>query len=316
MDPGSRFRILDMSQNLRIFEKPHLSFLIFACPKSGTTWMQRLLSSHSQTLCAESRAFGDYFHPNPFSNPHLTVEKYLSILSNYYAPAVDGLKISDRGFYDALLANVLDTLAETSLRATGKTVYGEKITPYRKTAEACLHTLRQYNPNVKFINLVRDGRDVIVSGAAQWLNLRMRRATPQEKPLYENALKNRKILDEEFNMFIENWTDAVGAGLKARELFPNYLDLRYETFLAEPVRETARLLEFLGVDATPETVRECVNAASFQQLSGGRTGGEEDPHSFFRKGVAGDWKNWFNAQQREQFNVCAGALMQRAGYSL
>jgi hypothetical protein len=51
----------------RLYDRPQLSYLIFASPKSGTTWMQRLISEHPDAICSESRLFGDYFHPNPTS---------------------------------------------------------------------------------------------------------------------------------------------------------------------------------------------------------------------------------------------------------
>lgn len=304
-----------MSDHLRTFDKPQFSFVIFASPKSGTTWLQRLLSFHPSVLCAESRAFGDYYHPNPFSNPHLTVEKYISILSNYYAPAVTGLKNADTAFYKNLLFNVLDTFATTSLRATGKTIYGEKLTPYRGTASNAIKVMHEYNPEMKFVNLVRDGRDVIVSGASQWLNLRLRRASPEEKETYEKALSQRMILDEDFKMFQDLWSEAAEAGLVAKALFNNYLHVTYEQFVADPIIEATRLLQFLGADASPAQVSACVESNSFKQLSGGRERGEEDLNNFFRKGVAGDWKQWFTPEQERVFAEQSGSLLTKLGYA-
>ncbi len=302
------------SRSLRLFNPPRLSFLVFASPKSGTTWLQRLLSSHSETLCAESRAFGDYYAANPLADPHLTVEKYVGVLSKYYAPAIGGLQPSDTSFYRHVLFNTLDAVAETSLRATGKRTYGEKLTPYRATAAHAVEVLREYNPGVRFINLVRDGRDVIVSGASQWLNLRLRRAAEDERGIYERAIADRVIPDAEFEMFLDHWTDAVSTGLAARDLFPHYLDLRYETFLANPMAAARTLFEFVGADAGDLTVGRAVAAASFKVMSGGREPGTEDAHSFFRKGVSGDWKDWFSDAQLDVFERRAGELMRAAGY--
>ena len=102
-----------------------------------------------------------------------------------------------------------------------KSIYGEKFTPYVTTAEHALELLHEYHPGIKFVNLTRDGRDVIVSGAAQWLNHRLRRAPAGEKAAFEKALKNHAILPEDFEMFLGYWTEAVTAGLKARDrIFP------------------------------------------------------------------------------------------------
>jgi hypothetical protein len=298
----------------RLFETPGVSFLIFASPKSGTTWLQRLLSSHPDVLCAESRAFGDYFAPNTVSQPHLTLEKYTLILSRYYAPAVNGLTPADGTFYRDLLFNTIDTFAATSRLATGKRVYGEKLTPYRDTAAHVAEMVRQYHPDIRFVNLVRDGRDVIVSGAVQWLNLRLLQAPVDQRAALQDTLERRIIPAAEFDLFLAHWTDAAEAGLRARQQFPYYLDARYERFLTDPRGSVTDLFRFIGVDASADTVSRCVESASFKSMSGGRETGEEDRRSFFRKGAAGDWADWFTGAQRDEFARRAGHLMTLTGY--
>src|SRR5436853_2041373 len=86
------------AQARRLFDRPQAAYFIFACPKSGTTWLQRLLSDHPATLCAESRAFGDYYRDNPLSLPHLTLQKYLQIVSHHFAPAVENIRVADHAF--------------------------------------------------------------------------------------------------------------------------------------------------------------------------------------------------------------------------
>jgi hypothetical protein len=298
----------------RLFSTPRLSFLIFASPKSGTTWLQRLLSAHPDIVCAESRAFGDYYAANPLGHPHLTLEKYIDVLSRYYAPAVDGLRADDAPFYRTLLFNTLDTFAETTLRATGKRTYGEKLTPYRGTARRVVDVLHAYHPGVRFVNLVRDGRDVIVSGGVQWLNLRRRQAAEADRAACDAALDAHRVRDDDFEMFLEHWTDAVAAGRDAHARFAHVLDVRYEAFLGDPHGQAAALFAFLGADDSTAVVTRCVDAASFRTLSGGRDPGVEDPHSFFRKGVAGDWRTWLTDDQVARFEAAAGDLSRAAGY--
>ncbi len=306
-----------MDRSLTLFHTPQLSFIIFASPKSGTTWMQRLLSAHPAVLCAESRPFGNYFHPNPLSNPHLSLQKYVSILSTHFAPMENALKLPENKFENRVLFNFIDALGATALAVANKKVYGEKLTPFRGTGLEVVETLSLYNPNVKFVNLTRDGRDVMVSGAAQWLNLRVKSATSDsERMKWTEALAQRSIYHEDFENFISLWTDAVAAGLHAQQLFENYLPLKYETFLSDPIQEAQKLLEFLEVESSPEIVLSCVQAASFEKLSGGRTPGAEDPNSFFRKGISGDWKNWFTESETRTFIERAGHLLTQSGYSL
>jgi hypothetical protein len=93
----------------------------------------------------------------------------------------------------------------------------------------------------------------------------------------------------------------------------NYKGVRYEDLLERPEEEVGRLLEFLGTDASEETVRQCVGAASFEKLAEGRSRGQEAA-TFFRKGVAGDWKNVFTEQDKRDFKAAAGSLLIELGY--
>jgi hypothetical protein len=61
-------------------------------------------------------------------------------------------------------------------------------------------------------------------------------------------------------------------------------------------------------------VESCVSSASFSKLSRGRQRGQEDPSSFYRKGVAGDWKYLFDERDRQIYKEEAGELLIRLGY--
>jgi Sulfotransferase domain len=75
----------------------------------------------------------------------------------------------------------------------------------------------------------------------------------------------------------------------------------------------ARALKILGGDAGEQIVSRCVRAATFEKLSGGRQRGQEAT-SFYRKGIAGDWKNVFTEQNKREFKAAAGDLLIRLGY--
>jgi hypothetical protein len=93
----------------------------------------------------------------------------------------------------------------------------------------------------------------------------------------------------------------------------NYAEVKYEDLLKNPKEELGRLLEFLGADASEEVVSECVSAASFERLSGGRKRGQE-ASSFYRKGIAGDWKRVFTERNKEDFKAGGGDLLVELGY--
>jgi hypothetical protein len=115
-------------------------------------------------------------------------------------------------------------------------------------------------------------------------------------------------------MFMTLWMETVTAGTEAAEAFPHYLHLRYEDLLADTPGQARRLLEFIGADARREIVDRCVEASSFEAMSGGRRRGEEDVTSFVRKGAAGDWRLWFTDEQAARFDESAGTMLDMLGY--
>jgi len=112
------------------------------------------------------------------------------------------------------------------------------------------------------------------------------------------------------------WRETVGeATREGPELLgANYTEVRYEDLLADAPAETARLLRFLGAGAGDEAVGRCVEAASFEKVSGGRRRGEEDSRSMLRKGVSGDWRDAFTEGDRRVFKEEAGDLLVELGY--
>ena len=208
--------------------------------------------------------------------------------------------------------NLLDTIAETSLRTAGKSIYGEKITPYLGTATQVVERLAAYNPQLRFVHLTRDGRDVIVSGLAH--QRLVRRGTAKGEQL-ERAVADRRVPAQMLQSATAVWTQSVEAGIGARNVFDHYLQVRYEDALQDTPGQVRRLLEFIGADADDATVKQCVRDASFEVMSGGRRRGQEDLGSVVRKGVAGDWRRWLTDEQAAWFDERAGDLMDALGYA-
>lgn len=283
-----------------------MSFAVFASAKSGTTWVQHMLSAHPEAHCGETRALGDYLSTENPSGIHISLEKFVGLLARHSNPPV---AFHERhAYHRTLLWNLMDTIAETALRATGgrKRVYGEKITPFLGTGMQVVEGLAEYHPGLRFIHLVRDGRDVIVSGFVQRSTARVARGGADADE-HRDLLERRRVSEAEFVFFRDLWIESVRAGMAARERFPAWLLVRYEAMLEDPAREVRRMLEFIGLDASEASVRTCVEAGRFERLSGGRTRGQEDRSSFFRKGEAGDWQAWLTDEQVERFQAAAAA---------
>jgi hypothetical protein len=179
------------------------------------------------------------------------------------------------------------------------------------------------------IHIIRDGRDQAVSFIHQQGNRakrgRTHRLSPEELARSEAYRRSRRELAQRGEgMFAEktlrkaaqNWALRVGQAIEdGPALFGDcYTEVRYEDLLVRPNEEVERLLDFLGVDTDERLVEHCVSSASFEKLSRGRQRGQEDPSSFYRKGVAGDWKYLFDGHDRQIYKEEAGELLIRLGY--
>lgn len=136
----------------------------------------------------------------------------------------------------------------------------------------------------------------------------------EENP--KDALEQGIFFEEELRSRAALWREVVGG---ARQDGPwllgdNYVEVRYEGLLKDAPGEMGRLLRFLGARSGDPVVEQCVRKASFENMSKGRSRGEEDPNSLLRKGVSGDWKNVFIDGDKEIFKEEAGDLLVELGY--
>lgn len=165
--------------------------------------------------------------------------------------------------------------------------------------------------SVKTLLLVRHPADVALSQYFQWKH----RILPRKKWLNEYPAHNSAISIFDFVMdrhagldyvigFLNRWR----AEWSAR---PELTVVRYEDMLADPRGQLAKILRFLGFEATAAEIEECVSFASFENMRkleeqgvlwlGGRAlrNKEGVPTDGFkvRRGRAGGWSDYFTPQQ-------------------
>ena len=92
--------------------------------------------------------------------------------------------------------------------------------------------------------------------------------------------------------------------------------IRYEDLLEKDSETLEELL--IGtceIKVTRERLHEIIVANRFENLTGGRKRGEENLIAHERKGISGDWKNYFTRQVTEKFIEQYGKMHLDAGYS-
>lgn len=307
-------------------------FFILGQQKSGTTWLMQILDSHPEILCrGEGRFFGAEWRQE--SVKRIDSKRPPSSLYNAMLDA-EYLKLwiersvwSRNDDADEHLANLtrmaIDYFLMGELSKTSKRIVGDK-SPLL-TPETIKEIARIY-PGAKIIHIIRDGRDAAVSAVHHSWNFgkirkgaeaSAKRTTHRKRDPHEMSNMGESIFAEgQLRKFAAEWSARVSSTVEDGPTLPGngYVEVRYEDLLERPEEEVRRLLEFLRAEASEKTVKRCVNAASFDKLSKGRTRGQEDPTSFFRKGIAGDWSNVFTEQDKALFKKEAGDLLIQLGY--
>jgi GT2 family glycosyltransferase len=312
-------------KRLRSRENP--PFFVVGHGRSGTTWSERLLNSHPEVLCVGSGMFfgRDMGLFEGRKTLHWTLarseelETWHRMQPNYWSGY--GFEAELPGMVKA----ITDQVIYSALDESEEKIVGDR-TPHHVSYLEEIHALY---PGSKIIHVIRDGRDVAISNVHAFWNSARDRGGPVDLEPEELALRDAYLADREgflksgqsifteqrINRLAKGWKQVVGRGSEnGRRLFGgNYLEVRYEALLTEPVAELTRVFSLLGVSTGREVLDRIVAENAFEKKSG-RSRGEEDTTSFFRKGISGDWKGVFNGRDRKVFKRHAGDLLVDLGY--
>lgn len=95
---------------------------------------------------------------------------------------------------------------------------------------------------------------------------------------------------------------------------PHVAQVAYEELLNDPEDSLSRVVaELKGEECDPDVVSMSVARWAFATTSKRRPG-QEDRTSFQRKGIAGDWMNYFTPEAAEIFDHYAGDALLELGY--
>ena len=262
-------------------------FFIVGTIKSGTTWLQLLLDAHGDISCGGESHFTNVLAKNLTA----AVSRYnqkIAAKNETIFKEVEGYPVLRKPNLRYLLFSSICLLLHDQSKDKDPRVVGEK-TPDNIRGMALL---RELFPGAKFLHTIRDGRDAAVS--AWFHNLRV---TP------DWTRENFGSMADYLAHYGKTWVREIGLARDFGGRFPDhYREVRYEGLFNQPADSLRSILEFVGVDAGPETIAHCLAAGDFAGLASGRKPGHEDRSSHFRKGVVGDWRNHFDDESLARFN--------------
>ncbi|XP_012617021.2 sulfotransferase 2A1 [Microcebus murinus] len=153
----------------------------------------------------------------------------------------------------------------------------------------------------KVIYLMRNPKDIIVSAYFFWNSV--------------NLAKKPESIEQYLEWFLEgnvvygSWFDHVHGWLSMRER-GHFLLLSYEELKRDPERTIEKICQFLGKKIEPEELNLIVKNSSFQVMKDNKMSNfsllddmyltKKNP--LMRKGITGDWKNYFTVAQAEAFD--------------
>jgi hypothetical protein len=288
---------------------------IIASPRSGTTWISKALNVHPQVYCTERRLFGRY--ADLVKNDAKDELRLRCTLDHF---AYWSLKPQAIGGNKAVFKAYLKALQQEEYLSKGKRNVIDKITPYVHTSHVVSDGIKEHFPKSKLIFLLRDGRDVCTSGVFHWFNkqLASEELSDFEKSRRETFVNKAPFKGDRFftTSEIEEWAHTWSQPLREIDKFDSskVLLISYEDMLQDQRQVLSQVYSHAGVSNSNAILDKCVEASTFKKMSGNREQGEAQANAHVRKGVSGDWKNYFVRQDAELFNEIAGDMLLKYGY--
>lgn len=195
------------------------------------------------------------------------------------------------------------------------------------------HALSQnifFRPKDCTYYLIRDGRDVITSYylyesfylkkkdkkpsriklLQQTINKGFCFLFPKRRPYSQliDLKKSTNLFDQYVAIRAREWNHHVSSWLGEKK--PVY---RYEDLLRHTAKTLGEILRGIGAKINDDLLHRTVELMSFANCQ--KLENDRDPGSrFYRKGIQGDWRNYFTDRQKEIFKKIAGETLIRLSY--
>ena len=263
---------------------------IIGSPRGGTTWLQMMMGAH----------------------PLVVTTVDLTVFDHYIGPWIRSWKqevawVEERGVHNGLPFIWTEDEFNDFLMQFISKVY-DRVIALKPQATYILDKQPSYGfyveginkllPKARFINVIRDGRDVAVS------------------------IMNTKVAMKPWSGSIEiaakMWMGHVKAAQKAKQYKGRYIEIRYEELQRAGVETLKRVFDFCDLPASEEEVTAIVNAHNFERLKATRQLSDKRVKAtvdHYRKGKVGRWQEEMSPLQRYVFDDIAGDLLREFGYA-
>lgn len=284
--------------------------VIVGCPRSGTTLLAVMLDSHPRLAMPPETAFLPELKTLAGKEGSALRRDFFTLLTTdrWGVSNWNDVGLDKEAYWRRLCA--LRTFSITGglrvfygmyAEGLGKPLFGEK-TP---ADTHCMRDIEAYLPEARFIHLVRDPRDVVLS---------LRRTTAGRSVEQTSQI----------------WVDMVSLARASAKNVGHYHELRYEHLVLEPEAELRKVCDFLELDYTSRMLDYRVSGARHVGHLGDRLmpdGRANVPHELrarlhenlaqpLRRDRVHNWRQQMSADDRAKVEAIAAPLMRDIGYDV
>ncbi len=297
---------------------PMEKFFIYGHARSGTTLLARLIRLHPEVHCNWQAHF---FTRKPLLKSLVDsaeMEEWLTRRSNRWN---DGADLSP-----LVMRAAADYIMESDAKRAGaeKHIVGDK-SPNSLNDGESVRLLHAVYPDAYLINIVRDGRDVLISQRFRNFVEESKFLTKEDKQIVDALRADQTpFTTGERSIFTEKWLRANAEGWVKnlteteqegrRLLGERYYEFRYEDLLATPFAEMKKVWQHFNIpvaESLESLIQKELSSNPDQEWQQKRN---ESIADFLPKGQAGNWQNIFTSRDREIFNDVAGEMLKKWKY--
>lgn len=272
---------------------PSDPFFIVGSPRSGTTLLRFMLSSHSRIYVPDETGFIPFLRvpvDEPLTRKQVRfVLERIGRLNRFWRGMVDDAE----SFYNSLpeprLRHVLDALYRKRMAEHDAVRWGDKTPLYVQY----MPRLNAIFPHSRFVHAVRDGRDAALSARAKW---------GRDKPYLD------------LYYLLTHWARNVRAGRESGRAMGSdrYLEVRYESLVDRPESILKMVCAFLGESFEPDMLDHTRLAIE----SGGGVDGHVEAQRPVTAESVGRWRTGMSGFEKKLADHLAGKELAALDYPL
>ena len=299
---------------------PMDKFFIVGHARSGTTLLARLIRLHPEV---HTNWQAHFFTRKPLLKSlvnNAEMEEWLTRRSNRWNNGED--------LSPLVMRAAADYIMESDARRAGakKHIVGDK-SPNSLNDGESVRLMHAVYPDAYLINIVRDGRDTLISQRFRNFVEESNFLTAEDKQIIDALRADQTpFTTGERSIFTEKWLRANAIGWVKnlteteregrRLLGERYYEFRYEDLLSQPFAEMKKVWKHFDIqvaDSLESLIQDEMSSNPDQTWQKKRN---ESIADFLPKGKAGNWQNIFTARDLKIFNNVAGEMLKKWKYEI